>query len=90
MYHTVFLVESAYRNRWDVIHGSDDGRFLLPWEPGPNITRHELRSSVFRYVPSGVAFVLFYITFNRECINPVDDILLLSKVWRKILVQGTY
>ena len=59
MYHTVFLVESAYRNRWDVIHSSDNGRFLLPWEPGPNITRHELRSSVFRYVPSRVAFFFF-------------------------------
>ena len=46
----MYLVEPTYRRHRNIVHGTDDGRFLLPWESEPSITKHELRSSGFLYV----------------------------------------
>ena len=44
------VLEPAHRCHCNIVHGTDDGRFLLPWKFKPGITKHELRGNGFLYV----------------------------------------
>ena len=62
------VLEPAHRCHCNIVHGTSDGRFLLPWKSKPGITKHELRSGGFLYFlyvffPSGIENN--YNTFNR-------------------------